>query len=93
MLLKLFLPQVSNQREHACNPLGFCLRVIVNENPLNFEKTTSSVLSVLLFIYNVLKLLNIQQFDCVKIPPKVSYTYTRLTLTTLMKGMNFAVKV
>ena len=25
-----------------------CLRVIVNEKPLNFEKTTSSVLSVLL---------------------------------------------
>ena len=27
-------------------PLGFCLRVIVNEKPLNLEKTTSSVLSV-----------------------------------------------
>ena len=32
-------------------PLGSCLRVIVNEKPLNLEKTTSSVLSVLLFIY------------------------------------------
>ena len=32
-------------------PLGFCLRVIVNEKPLNLEKTTSSVLSVLLLIY------------------------------------------
>ena len=31
-------------------PLGFCLRVIVNEKPLNLEKTTSSVLSVLLLI-------------------------------------------
>ena len=37
----------------VCNstPLGFCLRVIVNEKPRNLEKTTSSVLSVLLLIY------------------------------------------
>ena len=32
-------------------PLGFCLRVIVNENPLNLEKTKSSVLSELLSIH------------------------------------------
>ena len=32
-------------------PLGFRLRVIVNENLLNIEITTSSVLSVLLLIY------------------------------------------
>ena len=32
-------------------PLDFCLRVIVNEKSLNLEKTTSSVLSVLLLIY------------------------------------------
>ena len=31
--------------------LGFCLRVIVNEKTLNFEKTTYSVLSVLLLKY------------------------------------------
>ena len=30
-------------------PLGFCLRVIVNEKPLNLEKTTSSVLSVFFY--------------------------------------------
>ena len=29
-------------------PSGLCLRVIVNEKPRNLEKTTSSVLSVLL---------------------------------------------
>ena len=29
-------------------PLGFCLRVIVNEFHPNLEKTTSSVLSVIL---------------------------------------------
>ena len=34
-------------------PLGFCLRVIVNEKPLNLVKTTSSVLSVLLLIYGI----------------------------------------
>ena len=28
-------------------PLGFCLRVFVNEKPINLEKTTTSVLSVL----------------------------------------------
>ena len=33
-------------------PLGFWLRVIVNEKPLNLLKTTLSVLSVLLLIYD-----------------------------------------
>ena len=33
-------------------PLGLCLMVIVNSKPLNLEKTTSSVLSVLLLIYD-----------------------------------------
>ena len=32
--------------------LGFCLRDVVNEKPLNFEKTTSSVLYVSLLIYD-----------------------------------------
>jgi hypothetical protein len=35
-------------------PLVFYLRVIANENPLNLENTTSSVLSVLLLIYDKL---------------------------------------
>ena len=39
------------QRVMPTIPLGFCLRVIVNEKPLNLENTTSSVLSVLLLIY------------------------------------------
>ena len=30
-------------------PLGFCLRVIVNENPLNLEKTTFSVQSIIVY--------------------------------------------
>ncbi|XP_023346033.1 restin homolog [Eurytemora carolleeae] len=30
-------------------PLGFCLRVIVNEKPLNLENTTSSVVSVIYY--------------------------------------------
>ena len=34
-------------------PLGFCLRVVVHEKPQNLEKTTSSVLSVLLLIYDL----------------------------------------
>ena len=37
-------------RDMRVTPLGFCLRVIVHENLLNLEKTTSSVLSVLLLI-------------------------------------------
>ena len=39
-------------RESMCQlhitPLGFCLMVIVDEKPLNLEKTTSSDLSVIL---------------------------------------------
>ena len=37
----------------ALTPLGF--RVIVNEKPLNLKKTTSSVLSVLLGNFKILK--------------------------------------
>ena len=36
--------------------LGPCLRVIVNANPLYLEKTTSSVISVLLLIYVTINL-------------------------------------
>ena len=40
---------ITRQRESMCvTPLGFCLRVIVNKK--NLEKTTSSVLSILLLI-------------------------------------------
>ena len=39
------------QRGMRLTTLSLCLRVIVNEKPLNLEKTTSSVLSVLLLIY------------------------------------------
>ena len=41
------------QRGMRITSLGFCLRVIVNEKPLNLEKTTSSVLSILLLIYGL----------------------------------------
>ena len=44
------------QRGMRVTPLGFCLRVIVNEKTLNFEKTTSSVLSILLLIYAFLEM-------------------------------------
>ena len=36
------------QRGMRVTPLGFCLRVIVNEKPLNLKKTTFSVLFVIL---------------------------------------------
>ena len=39
------------QRDIPVTHFGFCLSVIVNEKPLSVEKTTSSVLSVCLFIY------------------------------------------
>ena len=39
------------QRGMRIAPLSFCLRVLVNEKPLNLKKTTSSVLSVLLLLY------------------------------------------
>ena len=34
-------------RRIRVTPLGFCLWIIVNEKPSNLEKTTSSVLSVI----------------------------------------------
>ena len=37
-------------RNTRVTPLGICLKVFVNETSLNLEKTTSSVLSVLLLI-------------------------------------------
>jgi len=43
----------SVQRRMRVAPLGLCLRVFLNEKPLNLEKTTSSVLSVLLSIYHI----------------------------------------
>ena len=44
------------QRGMHVTPLGFCLRVIVNEKPVNLEKMISSVLSsVLLLIYGFQK--------------------------------------
>ena len=39
------------EREPILTPLVFCIRVIVTEKPLNLEKTTSSILSVLLSTY------------------------------------------
>jgi len=46
------LRRIKRQRESMrVIPLGYCLRVIVNKKTLNLEKTTSSVLSVLLLIY------------------------------------------
>ena len=46
----LFLFLVIQRGIHVA-PLGFCLRVILNEKLLILKKTTSSVLYVLLFIY------------------------------------------
>ena len=47
-------PKVAHALSQSClrrTPLGFCLRVIVNEKPLILGKTTSIVLSVFLLIY------------------------------------------
>ena len=41
------------QRGMRVTPLGFCLRVIVDEIPQNLEKTTSGVLSVLVLFYGL----------------------------------------
>ena len=44
---------ITRQRERMhVTPSGFYLRVIVNEKPQNRVKTTSSVISVLLIIYD-----------------------------------------
>ena len=56
------------QRGLRVTLLDLCLRVIVNEKPLNLEKATSSVLSVLLLIYGIKyqkKLSNTMQNDSI----------------------------
>ena len=40
------------ERAHTSNFFRFCLWVILNEKPLNLEKRTYRVLSVLLLIYD-----------------------------------------
>jgi len=42
-----FFEQAFSLWSMPVTPLGFCLRVIVNKKPLNLEKTTSGVLSVI----------------------------------------------
>ena len=44
-------------------PLGFRLSVIVNENFLNFEKTVSRILSVLLLIFDLEKMVVLRYKD------------------------------
>ena len=56
------------QRGKRVTSLGFFLRVIVNQKPLNLEKTTSSVLSVLLLIYG-----SANQNQCKKVTRKKSF--------------------
>ena len=56
-------------------PLGLCIRVILNENPLNLEKTTFSGLSVMLLTLSLLGYLKTRicgggQFDP---PPSKSH--------------------
>ena len=41
--------ELQHKRKPFLTPLGICFRFIVNEKTLNVKKTTSSVLSVLLF--------------------------------------------
>ena len=59
---RILSPCLVIQRSMRATPLGFCLRVIVDEKPLNLEKTTSSVLSVLLLIYGFIGLTVTQVF-------------------------------
>ena len=40
-------------RRLSVTPLGFCLRVIVNDKLLILEKTTSIVLTVMFLIYGI----------------------------------------
>ncbi len=50
---------IAKQRESMrVIPLGFFLRVIVNEKLLNLEKTTSSFLSIFLLIHDIRSLTN-----------------------------------
>ena len=56
-LIGVLAQAVLNYMTELCGtPLGFCLRVIGNEKPLNIEKTISGVLSVLLLVYDYFNL-------------------------------------
>ena len=50
------------QRSMRVTPLNYSHRVVVNENPLNLEMTSSSVLSVLLLIYGYNIILSVYIF-------------------------------
>ena len=52
------------QRSMRVTPLGFCLRTILNKIPLNLERTTSRVLSLLCFMVVSLSWLKINFVDC-----------------------------
>ena len=55
---------MTRQRESMrITRFGFCLRVFVSEKPLNVEITTSSVLSVLLLIYDYYDIRIMNQLD------------------------------
>jgi len=47
-LLQEALNYKTKRQSESLTPVDICLWVIVNEKPLNLEKTTSSVISVLL---------------------------------------------
>ena len=71
------------QRGKRVTSLGFFLRVIVNQKPLNLEKTTSSVLSVLLLIYG-----SANQNQCKKVTGK-KVSKKNLEIKTFVKSPNF----
>ena len=65
-------------------PLGFCLRVKVNEKPLNLKKTTSNVRSVLLLIYAVSNQI-IKHLDQIIIFPGFVHFYLAILVSTVRR--------
>ena len=66
-------------------PLGFCLRVIMNEKPINLLKMTYSDLNVLLLIYEKYK----ENSDWRQTTELISYVFNHyFFLEELYKGQN-----
>ena len=79
--LRVCRVELQHEREYTCNSFGPLHQGYYDWKPLNFEITTSSVLSVLLLIYDPLKwIVSFDKLNCIFILFPLSVRNHRLTL-------------
>ena len=71
------------QRSMRVNSLDFCLRVIVNEKPLDLAKTTSSVLSVIVNYSMVIDLFRFYTNKCEYSKQRKTYSWSYINVNWL----------